>query len=426
MNPLFLLLGAFCYALTFWTLASWRPRIALFLILASAPFQNDISGGGPVKFSLAEIHLLLALPVVLCAGRRIRFGPALLPALAYLAVGLLCSLSQWRPTTLTCLVQVSIYLVVVVMVFASLVRSVEDYRLALHGFVVVCSFLSLASIVARTPYIFGLHKNGLGASLATAFVIAFELWLAEPKRGRRWWYMLAALILAGGCVLTLSRGAWLAAATGVFVLLALRRQFGLMFRTVVVLAPVIALCWSLLPAGSKEYATSFDSERWNVKMRYRSMDFALEQFRSSPITGVGVGLRKEYDATNVVLLTLAETGAAGVVTFLLIHAVVASMVWKTHLVLPRRSIEFSVVAISGALILGKLVHGMVDHYWSRGSLTVVWASFGMAVAVAQAIRRRRMAPRPQFTFDATPAPLESADENQPPHPATLTPQLPCE
>jgi len=33
------------------------------------------------------------------------------------------------------------------------------------------------------------------------------------------------------------------------------------------------------------------------------------------------------------------------------------------------------------LVLGKLVHGMVDHYWSRGAIMIAWASVGMALSV---------------------------------------------
>ena len=37
------------YAVFFWLLALRRPGVALALIFATAPFQNDLSAGGPVK-----------------------------------------------------------------------------------------------------------------------------------------------------------------------------------------------------------------------------------------------------------------------------------------------------------------------------------------------------------------------------------------
>ena len=34
-----------------------------------------------------------------------------------------------------------------------------------------------------------------------------------------------------------------------------------------------------------------------------------------------------------------------------------------------------------ALTVAKFTHGLVDHYWSRGSLTAAWATVGMATRV---------------------------------------------
>ena len=39
----------------------------------------------------------------------------------------------------------------------------------------------------------------------------------------------------------------------------------------------------------------------------------------------------------------------------------------------------SPVALAGALVLSKFVHGLVDHYWSRGAIMVAWAAVGMAL-----------------------------------------------
>jgi hypothetical protein len=38
------------------------------------------------------------------------------------------------------------------------------------------------------------------------------------------------------------------------------------------------------------------------------------------------------------------------------------------------------VALAGGLVLGKLAHGLVDHYWSRGALMIAWAMVGMALS----------------------------------------------
>lgn len=37
---------------------------------------------------------------------------------------------------------------------------------------------------------------------------------------------------------------------------------------------------------------------------------------------------------------------------------------------------------------GKLMHGMVDHYWTRGALTVAWGTAGMTLQAWLLLRAR--------------------------------------
>jgi len=64
------------YAVVFWVLGYRNPRIPLLLIFATAPIQNDISGGGPLRFSITEINILLTVPLLLLRKRRaLTLGP---------------------------------------------------------------------------------------------------------------------------------------------------------------------------------------------------------------------------------------------------------------------------------------------------------------------------------------------------------------
>ena len=394
MSLVLLLLAGLCYAAIFWAVTARRPAVALLLIFASAPFQNDISGGGPVKFSLAEINLLLSVPLVMLRARRWHFGATLAPALAYLAVCVFSGLGQWRLSAPTSLVQICLYTVVAVMIFASLPKSVEDYRLALNGAVVVGCFFAVLVVGLRTSYILGMNKNGVGASLAASFTVALALWLNASEGRQRTLYLGAAVLMGFGCFMTLSRGAWLAALIGALTMLTLRRRFGLMLRCGALLVPVVAVGWFLLPQESRAYATGFSSENnYNIKLRYDSIDFAWRNFVANPLQGVGIGLRKDYDATNIVLMTLAETGVPGLVTFLLLHLAIVVFIWRAYRKVAPGTYFSTLLALALALVLGKFLHGLVDHYWSRGSLTMVWASVGMAVRVAyeQKILRRQAA-----------------------------------
>jgi O-antigen ligase len=165
---------------------------------------------------------------------------------------------------------------------------------------------------------------------------------------------------------------------GIIVLLLLHRRFALAIKSFVVLIPVIVCCWLALPQESKDYAVDFSHSASNIEARYQSADYALKLFDQSPVWGNGVGLRKTYDATNVILSTLAETGVAGLVAFLSIFIAMFWMVIRTCRTADPKSHVFSIAAIAGALMAAKFAHGCVDHYWSRVMLPV-WAAAGMGV-----------------------------------------------
>jgi hypothetical protein len=368
------------YAIGFWVLAWKRPPLALMLIFASAPFQQDI-GGGSVKFSFAEIHLALTLPVLLVRNwmdsRPIRLSPVMIPIALYLGIGIFSSSENWRGSvSLVSLVQIALYLIIAVVIFSSLIDNVEDFTLALKGLVVVGVFLA-----AGGAQLLGFQKNGLGASLACAFLVCVELWISATKPKHKTLYVVALMIITGGLIATLSRGSWAGSFLGLVFIICMRRQFSLLLKVVVVLVPLIAIAWNLMPQEDKEYALGFDRKRYNIQARYESVDIAKAEYEKNPLYGTGVGFRKQYDATNVQWLTLAETGVLGLGAFTLIHIAVLGMVWTTKRHFSYTHPCYSLLCISGALVLYKLMHGSVDHYWSRGAITPVWASVGMAIFV---------------------------------------------
>jgi hypothetical protein len=411
--------AAILYVLLYWAVGWKWPKVPLMLIFALAPFQNDISGtlameperpdqqvGGGPHFSIAEINLLLTLPLFIFRRRPMLFGPIFVPTLIYLGIGLVCSLNNWRPTSMVSLIQMGMYLVISVLVFTSFARSAEDFRFAMIGLVCVGSIIASAVLITRSGYVLNLHKNGVGGSLAATVIVAAELWFSARTSRQRWIFGALLALLVAGLFFSLSRGGWLGAMCGVGLLLLMRREFTMLIRLSAFMVPLVALCWVLLPEQAKNYATGFDREdNWNIRMRFMSLDFAKSQFESSPVLGVGVGLRKEYDATNVFMLTLAETGVVGMAAFLYLHIAMALMVWRARRFAPRDDMLFTALALGGALVLSKFIHGMVDHYWSRGALMIAWASAGMATHAWFVGRKRWLAARRQRT---APAPLEEA------------------
>ncbi len=391
-------LAGVLYCITFLALAFTRQEIALLLIFASAFFQNDLSGTGPVRFSLAELNLALTIPVVIAqsmiARRKLTVGPILIPVILYFAICIFASLRDMRSTTIVSLAQMFLYLVATVVVFSSLVGRPHLLLIPLQGCVLVGTIMSILGMLSGY-HIFGLHKNGWGGSLATALVIAIELWFATPPGPRaaiaRRLLIASIIILTMGLVFSVSRGGWMAALSGLLTIALLRRQYKFMFKAAMLLVPLIVVCWFAMPEESRAYAMGFDDARWNIQKRHESNDYAVYMFRQSPIIGSGVGLRKEFDATNIIFTTLAETGIVGLAAFLLIHVVFLRMVWVTHSRVPVNSPLFPLVVLGAALVIGRMFHGLVDHYWSRGAITPAWAAAGMATMVYYLTRAPRTA-----------------------------------
>jgi len=295
-----------------------------------------------------------------------------------LIVTVLLSVPNWRDTSTVSLIQMALYWIGAVAVFSGLPQQHEDLRMSWRLLVVVAMVLATSALVTRSSYFWGLNKNGVGASLACGLIVAVENWAGAGRKERRF-YLVALPLIAGGLVIVLSRGAWIAGAAGVGFLLAWRGQYRRLLALCLLTIPVVAVVWSVLPAESREYAVGFDQSRFNIKARVLNTDWALEQWRSSPWLGVGAGLRKEYDATNLVWLTLAETGPLGLAALVLVHAWCVLGMWTQRRERALWEGRPSPVALAGALVLSKFVHGLVDHYWSRGAIMVAWAAVGMAM-----------------------------------------------
>lgn len=379
------LLIVLAYAGAFLYVGIRRPMYALMLTFAVAPFQTDLSGDLPVRFSLAEVNLVLSALVYfrthLLRGRKITLGPLATPILFYIAVCCVSSISEWRPTTTISLVQTALHLIVVVIIFSSLGESIADFGFCFHGLLAAGTLLAASALIAGSNSVFGLNKNGIGGSLSCCVLVALELWLSAAEGRRRRLLLLVIAILSCALVNTLSRGAWLGTLAGMILLFCLKAQFKVMLKTLAVLAPLVAGAWAMLPPESQEFAVGFEVQRENIGARLQSIEIAREWFEREPLLGMGVGLRKEFDATNLVMTTLAETGVLGLIGFMAIHGVFFWMLWTTSRRTGGQGMAASAVGIGGALILSKLTHGMVDHYWSRGSLMLAWAGAGMVTRV---------------------------------------------
>jgi O-antigen ligase len=287
----------------------------------------------------------------------------------------------------------TLYMIATVSVFSAGVKGEHDVFPAMYAMVVGSLVLVGMLAVAHSNYAFGLHKNNTGSSIGFGTVAAMGLWMGESAKRRRRLITAVLVILLAGLLYTLSRGSWMGVIAGSLVMVALRGQWRLALRIVLIGAPVIAIGWMLLPAESKEYATSVGADAYNTKTRLQSIEYALSFFQRSPVLGVGPGLRKNFDATNVMMTTLSETGVLGFVTFFSIFLVLGVTAWRAARRLKPNDPALVLLTVGAALMVDQLVHGMVDHYWVRGILPV-WAGAGLVVYVSNQLRANKQ-PREQ-------------------------------
>jgi hypothetical protein len=385
-----MLFFALFYALIFWVVAFKRPFYALVLVWSLALFQTDL-GIGVAKFSLTELHLLLLMPLLLLRIRDVRaaasLGPLAWPIGTYLFISLLSMMLHWRGSAaVVSMLQMLLYIVFTVQIFSSLLKP-EDLRQIPQSILITGAFWSLIGIATHFNFL-GHLKNAFGSTLSMALLVAFDLWLAEPKGTRRNWITLGGSIIFMGLILSLSRGGWLGAMGGMIVIVMLRRASYILARLCIVVLPLLFICWNLLPQKQQAYATSFDTSRYNIRLRLRSLHKAQDAFEADPILGAGVGLRKQWDATNLLWTTLAETGVLGAAAFLWIIVAFYQMTWRTRKQLNTKDPCFTLLSIGAALMTCKLLHGMVDHYWSRGAITLAWGGVGMVLVASRLTSQR--------------------------------------
>lgn len=390
--------AAVVYVLLFVLVVSRRPAYGLALMVFGAPFQQNLAGGLPVAISLGELNLMLLAGMLAVRGDwpapRFRWNPLMRGVLLYLLACLIATAVTYRGSVaVVSFFQMLLYLIVAPAVVMASFREPAEVERGFRALLLIGAVVSLAIVTGGSSYVFGLHKNGAGATVGLSLVVGTHLLCQEwaSVRQRRQLLALCAL-LSAGLVSSLSRGAWLGTAAGVLVVLWSHRQLWVAWRVLPYALPVAMLAFFLLPESDRTYAFGFEAERWNIKTRLDSLRYAENQFWSSPLVGVGVGLRKQYDATNLILSTLAETGILGLLGLAAMVAGLVRMLLRVRLSPRLPPAWLALAGVGAALLISRLVHGMVDHFWSRGPLLLGWVGAGLLAAAWHHDRELRRRP----------------------------------
>ena len=386
---------AIVYVIVILTLGWTKPYYVMLLSMVSAPFVMNVSGTGALKFSLTEINiLLLSISMLgkLCLTQRlVSIGKLATPVALYLAIAAISSVQGGvESADIIALLQTAIFCFLCPLLAVNAKLTPEQNRNLLLGYAIACLVLAALQLsVGVVNKVFGIHKNNMGQNLATGLVVWMCLWM-DSVRG--WWSRFtvpAMLVTLLGLFITLSRGAWVGAVVGLVVIAILNRRFVFLARVLALALPVIALMWIYLPDDRKEYAAGVDSKiNRNIAARFYSRDVALAAFKQNPVIGVGVSLRKQMDATNLVFVTLGESGILGLLSFFTIQVTYIVLVVRLVKSIPRTDPRFFLLVVSPTLMAVRLAHGQFDHYWVRGATTMAWVSVGVVLAIAADEKRR--------------------------------------
>jgi hypothetical protein len=387
-----LLYGSLTVALAFSALplVAWlfaKPQIGVVLLGGSIPILYDLTGGRG-GFHLAFSDLLLML-----VGANL-----LVAALLTDASGALQALRPLRGG----LIQYGVFLVLLLLIhlsfkeFAQTGQRLELFFLPL----VIGAFATIAGrelavlkayvVAAACLAVLWPFDPSLGQKNPVGQLIGNAILLLVGVRGLRA-YAPLALILVPGLLLTGSRGAVLATAIGLIVLITLQwSRTRTTFTRVVVVALVAFVAYAMLPVSLQNRLTTLmpgtgSRAAYALQIRQQYLSDAEHLIAAHPVVGVGVGnyltggthgIRAATDPHNILLLQAAEGGYLFAVSFLVLVLVAMRVL--------RSLRDVDIAPVAAAVFLATVLHGFVAVYWVRGTPGLAWLLVGMACAgVAQ-------------------------------------------
>jgi hypothetical protein len=226
---------------------------------------------------------------------------------------------------------------------------------------------------------FGLNKNFAGALLAAVFVVVFiartDLALPAP------WWSAAICVIGAGEIASHSRGGALAASAGLLFAFVLQGRLHSGGTKVLAVLAAIGLAVFVYTTVRGQFDQSHAAlSNSSIGVRYNVERATRAVWRTSPVYGVGLKYFSTYAygpfalaANNVVDNELAESGVIGLAGFVVFQGAVLSAGF-------RRGRAEQLAAAGFGAVTGLLVHGMVDIYWTAGTVTLPFIIMGMALA----------------------------------------------
>jgi hypothetical protein len=370
---------AFCtLPLILWLVA--RPAVGVVLVGGSIPVLYDLTGGrGGFHLALSDVLLVLVTAGVILGGSLAGSIPALhalrpvKPVVAQYGFFLLLLLMIHFSLKGVAQVGQRFELFLIPLIVGAFAALAGRQLTVLKAYVLAASALALA-----WPFMHSLgQKNPVGQMVANALLL-----LVGVRSLRR--YAPLGIVLVPGLFLSGSRGALVATAVGIVVILALQQSRARTAFTRLSLLFLVALVtYAVLPVSLQGRLTTFapgtgSSAAYALHIRQQYVTDARHLIASHPIAGVGVGnyltgdprnLTQATDPHNVLLLEAAEGGYAFALSFVI-------LILGVGLAL-RRMAAAELAPAAAGIFLATFGHGLVDVYWVRATPVLAWMLVGM-------------------------------------------------
>lgn len=293
--PLAALGAAGAAALVAVTLA--RADLLLLVLTAALPWEGLLAFPTETVTVVKLLGLLLFVAfVVRAAGQKetLRFPSTLLPVIA---LGILVGLSLvFSPDPAEGVAKTLRYLLFI-MFFFLIVQLVRDRRAVLRAMRVITVSATVAAVVALVDWLQGEAGTRAGGPISDpndfayllASVLPLAAFLFAQERGRRWLWGLSAIMLTGGMLATLSRGAIVGvAALAVWAIATRRIPLGGLTAGLATTGVAVLIVFAFFgPLIEERIAAKGRVASANVESRQVYWKSALGMAAERPLTGVG-------------------------------------------------------------------------------------------------------------------------------------------
>jgi hypothetical protein len=281
-----------------------------------------------------------------------------------------------------------------ILVIGALLAGLVVYRagrsaLALRLLIVASCFYAVVSmeLAVRSgfdpAFPFGIHKNYAGSLFSSVALLCIAAYPVTGLPGRLKYPILA--LLGGGLLASQSRGAALGLIAGLLALVVCSgRARSLASKIGSVVVVMLLLVFVVTTVQDQQEERSSGRNTQNSLAEREDVETATHQvFKEHPVTGVGLkffeggGIGDANQAPNNVLNEAsAEAGVIGLLAFLLFHGFVLVALFRLRSALGLMAL---------AVLMGQLVHGQVDIFWTSGTAALPWVFVGIACAATDKV-----------------------------------------